>query len=276
MSEPEWNGVTWSTFIKPQVLTALERLLSKPGVTVLYGPQGCGKTTAAMLVAQKLGLQVIEIDESKIKQREARKLLLKELGMKSFIKKLYLYDTVNAFIPWGLLYEMSRRTAHPILIIYSEQPNIPKNALGTVNFVEFPRLKRREVIEYMQKRFGPEINTALITTNLRETILALKYSSEPSSHEDVFTELDKIFSGQRNIKWNDSLWVWVVEHIDDFFSGRNLFLATRFVSNVELAKFPELLPTLARLHPKNPMYVRYRYPYLFRRMKALAGGEENE
>lgn len=271
----EWSGVKYDEFIRPDKLEAVRRALEKPGVVIVYGPPGTGKTTAVYLSALKLGYKVVEVDTTMVKNREERKLLLKDIRMFSLIKKVYVFDSPHYHIPPKLIKELVEKAKHPFVAIYPDRPDLPQDVANLVTLIRFPKFTRREVVEYLRKKFGPNIDVSRVSTNLNQSILALTYSSSPMKSEDIFTELDRIFSGYQPKKWDDILWIWIADHVDSFFSGRNLFNAVRILSNANLYRFPELLTAFRAFKPLKPMYVKYRYPYYFRRKRSLGGGEDD-
>lgn len=271
----EWNGVRYDEFILPEKLEAIRRAIQKPGVVIVYGPQGTGKTTAVYLVALKEGYKVIEIEADLFKNKTERELLYKELQMKSLFKKVYLYDYAGDNLPTKVIEKIAKITKHPFVVITPTMPSLHSDVLPLVSTVQFPQLSRRQIVEYLRKRFGPDIDVSKITSDLRQSIEALKYGGTPATCEDIFSELDKIFSGNEPTQWDNVYWIWILEHIDNFFHGRKLFEAVRIMSNANLYSEPRLLKAFKYLQPLSPMYVKYRYPYFFVRAKAVKG-EENE
>ena len=244
----------------------------KAKAVILYGPPGCGKTSAALALAEEKGWDVVELNASDKRSAEALKRIAGHASeSETFTKQRRLIildeaDNIHGSEDRGgakALYEILKRSEQPIILIANELHKINKRLREQCKIIPFRRLSENAIFNVLRRISAAEHlnideNTLLeIARNakgdLRSAINDLQataYSTETAlavatrdTAETIFSVLDKIFRGSDaetafssllNLDMTpEEIERWIYENAHDAFSLKCLCLADIFLRRTQ-------------------------------------------
>jgi len=149
---------------------------AKKKAALLYGPPGSGKTSLVHAVAHQFGWELIELNASDFRSREAiRNRVFGAATMGSLYgkRKIILIDEVDGISTkedvGGLsaLLELIEKSRYPV-VLTANDPWDPKlrPLRNAVEMIEFKKLKKREIMQVLQeicKREGIECSRGVLS-----------------------------------------------------------------------------------------------------------------
>lgn len=261
--------ITYDDFIGKDKLEKLERFVRSKQPVILWGDPGTGKTTSVYLVAKKLGYKVVEFNASDERSKEDLQKLLKDVQMRSLVPKIYLFDEADGLMWWGIVSKILDNSKYPIVFTANDIKAIPEFIKEKCEVIRYYPPRKRDLVELLRKKFGDKIHFDKITDDVRQTLIAVIYNTEPYRKTDFFKELENLFKHGEVNEWDDVMWIWIIDNLDYLFDGRELFEKVKFVADVAMYNYP---PALKGLRVRTAKKLTFRYPYFLERKKAL----ENE
>ena len=127
---------------------------------ILYGPPGCGKTSAAHALASELGWEVIELNASD--QRSApviRSVVGTASVSETFSKKRRLIildeaDNIHGREDYGgmrAVSEILKKTRQPIILIANDVYKLPKSLRDRCKLIRFYRIRTDTVVKVLRR-----------------------------------------------------------------------------------------------------------------------------
>jgi len=198
----------------------------KVKAVILYGPPGCGKTSAALALAAEKGWDVVELNASDKRSAEALKRIAGHASeSETFTKQRRLIildeaDNIHGSEDRGgakALYEILKRSEQPIILIANELHKINKRLREQCKIIPFRRLSENAIFNVLRRISTAEhlnidentlraiarnakgdlrsaINDLQATAYSAETDTTLAVATRDTA-ETIFSVLDKIFRG---------------------------------------------------------------------------------
>jgi len=128
---------------------------------LLYGPPGCGKTSIVFATAQEFNWELIELNASDVRSREAieaRVFSSSRMGsVAGYAGKIILLDEVDGISPredaGGLqaILDLIERSAYPVVLTANDPWDPKLRPLRDVcELIEFKRLGKRDVVKVLE------------------------------------------------------------------------------------------------------------------------------
>ncbi|UYZ40101.1 MAG: replication factor C large subunit [Candidatus Methanospirare jalkutatii] len=244
----------------------------KVKAVILYGPPGCGKTSAALALAAEKGWDVVELNASDKRSAEAlRRIAGHASESETFTKQRRLIildeaDNIHGSEDRGgakALYEILKRSEQPIILIANELHKINKRLREQCKIIPFRRLSENAIFNVLRRISAAE-HLNIDENTLREIarnakgdlrsaindLQATAYSTETAlavatrdTAETIFSVLDKIFRGSDaetafssllNLDMTpEEIERWIYENAHDAFSLKCLCLADIFLRRTQ-------------------------------------------
>ncbi|MCU4139585.1 MAG: DNA polymerase III [Methanophagales archaeon] len=132
----------------------------KVKAVILYGPPGCGKTSAALALAAEKGWDVVELNASDKRSAEALKRIAGHASeSETFTKQRRLIildeaDNIHGSEDRGgakALYEILKRSEQPIILIANELHKINKRLREQCKIIPFRRLSENAIFNVLRR-----------------------------------------------------------------------------------------------------------------------------
>lgn len=246
----------------------LKDVITAKKPVLIYGPPGIGKTSSVHIIAQELGLKVIEINSSDQRKKDQLDFLLKIVNSKSFIPLLILVDECDGLNSSKDLENLAGGSNHSIVFTANELYKVPDSIKKRCIKIEFKPPQIREVVTFLrvlENKTHQSFNFTNISQDVRSSLSAVLYGGEGYSRQDVFDQINAYFSGQDLPSESGSL-IWLLDNCEKFFSGRELYFFIKHIALADRLRHPEFMNNI-----KRESIGRVNYPYYFRRITALKG-----
>ena len=249
---------------------------------LLYGPPGVGKTTSVHLIAKELGYQLVEFNASDERKKEELEKILRSVQMKSLKPKIFFFDEVDGMYDeyygrqdaFKMLAKIIDNSKHPIVLACNEIHKIPNYIQERCKLIRFYHPSKREILELIKKHFGnrKDIRYDKISGDVRNSIISVLTGTDPYMTTDPFQEVLKIFRRKEFRFDNKNLWIWLIDNVEKFYEGRQLFEAVKIITDAAFYDNPNLLRVIP---PTKKVNVRVEYPYYLQRKKAIENGSNH-
>jgi len=279
--------LTWSQ--EKQIGIAMKHM--KDGKPIcFYGEAGIGKTTMAYIIAERIGATVQEFNASSERTKNDIARIMRLIRMDSMSKKLFLFDEVDSFKNWKALRKILVMRRHNVIMTANDAWKLPedlkKNKKIKLVLVRVYPPKQSEVSEALQDQ-GFTSGLDVINADFRDSKNAM--ISGTKTHKDVIIfdkikrmitrshevtpeivkkERYKFFSimrsGNKGLSTinKESYLIWLLDNINNFYTGRDKFDALLKIANADLLYKPELLAFMPRGRGS-----KVEYPHFLKQQK---------
>jgi len=254
----------YSEFIgDPIILEEMEECIEAGQPILLIGKQGCGKTTAAFLVAYKLGYQVVETNASDKRKKEELEDLKKKLTNKTLFPTLYLLDEVDGVSNQKGLYNTIKDSTKPIVMTANFKMKVSMQIKKHAKVIEFRNPSLYEIvkrIKYIAAKEGLNVTYEKVTHDIRASINNVFYGGDGYKEDpNDFEKVELIF---KKGKIYDIDPIWLIDNVKYFYYGYDIYKAIRIIQEYALHKDPMILSCLPRATRG-----KTGYPYYLRKMR---------
>ena len=238
--------------------------MKKP--VIIHGDPGIGKTYSVYLIAKSLGLCVIELNASDERKKEHMEKILRDVKIKGIRPRIFLFDEADGIENYSILKKILEETKHPVVLTANELWKIPDYIQNKCKIVKYYPPSKRDVLELIKSMYGEkEVRFDKISTDIRNSIIAVIANSEPYKKINIYEEVEKVFKRKEFEFIDNSMWIWLIDNITRFYNGKELFDAVKIVADSALYDNIELLKAIPRTKKTNSVV----YPYYLKRKKIL-------
>ena len=255
----------------------LEHCIKEKKPALLYGPPGIGKTTSVHLIAKRLGYHLIELNASDQRKKEDLQKILKDIQMKSLKPKIYFFDEVDGLYDeyygrqdsFRILEKILIYSRYPIVLSCNEVWKIPEYIKNKCELIPYYPPSKEEIVKLIKNHLGNINNLRYdkISNDVRNSLISVFCGSEPyDSATNPYREVKNIFMRNEFRFYDNSLWIWLIDNVERFYEGRELFEVIKIITDAAFYDNPNLLKTVPKTKKIN---TRVEYPYYLERKKAV-------
>ena len=248
-------------------LRRVEELIRLCKPVLIVGDPGIGKTYSVYYIANKLGWEVVEFNTSDERKKEDFEYLYSMARMKGFKNRIILLDEADGIEDFRHVKKLFEISKNPIVLTANELWKIPEWIQKRCEVIRFYPPKKQEIVNYLKKYYG-NVKFDRVCDDVRQSIIACVYGSQPYTKTNVFEQVMNIFKG-RDFEFTDTfMWYYLIDNVHKFYQGKKLFDAIQLICKANLYDNPRLLKAL----PKSESRAEVEYPYYLERKKVV----ENE
>jgi len=245
-------------------LKTIEKNILENKHTLLAGPPGVGKTTAAYLVANRLDYKVIEINSSDERLKIDLERILERLIIKSLYPTVYLIDEADGIKDQQALAFILSKSKKPVILTANYKRSISQAVKRHAKLIDMrapPLLRVVELIRKIAKEEGKQVKYGQVSNDIRASINNVfgngkTYKPEPNDFEKV----ELIFKAHKPIKIDP---IWLLDNARYFYSGIDLYHSIRTICRYAIDKDETTLLELPIASSG-----KANFPYLYRVARA--------
>lgn len=253
------------------LLKSLEDFILNNIAVLITGKPGIGKTTAAYLVAKKLGYEVSETNASDNRKKEDLEKFKRTLKQNTLVPTVFLFDEIDGMEQKNqkVLAEIIKASLNPVVLIANDLVKVALEIRKNCKVIEVKIDEKtyiRQIIDrmkYIAKQEGlKQVKYNRATTDIRASVNSLQGSQGYTPEENSFVKTERIFKEQRVDGADIDSLVWILDNIPNFYRGLDIFMSIKILGIATETNNFELLSCL----PKGDGKVKYPY-YLRKRSK---------
>ena len=254
----------------PEILTEVTESVSEGIHVLVTGESGWGKTSMAHVVANELGLTLVENNPSDLRSPENLKILLEKMKTRSlFGKILYLFESVDTIrgtdgpATQDILQRMSKESIHPIFFTASDAYQVPYKIKKFCKPYQMKPPTLRSIADRIKEIAKHEniptnkINFKRVTPDIRSSIIAsFDNSTKMRTTDNNFRLAEKAFIDQKIVDLHPA---WLMDNVHNFYHGMDVYNALKIIKYaIELDDnyFYSCLPKARRGKAGYPYYLR--------------------
>jgi len=243
---------------KEKVEEAEEYIKSKFPV-ILCGNPGIGKTSAAYIIANDLGYSVSESNMSDSRTTADLKSLQSSLTTQKLIPTIFLLDEIDGIQNQNQLYELIKKTKHPIIMTANDKFRISQKLKRYCKFIEMYPPNAGEIVNRIKKIAKEENITDVSYENISRDVRA---SINAAFNKGVIQDETPNNFELTNCAFKENMVsnidpIWLLDSIHEFYHGMDLYDTIKKIRFMVMTGDPIFISTFKRSTSGKSKYPNY-------------------